>query len=211
MIRQRFVTACVIIGLFSVIGFWGSNTVWMRDMALDSYNQHNLIRLRVIANSDSPIDQRVKLKVRDRIIKITEPLLLKVEDPAKAEKIILSNLKLIERNAADELLKNGLRMPVKVNIGKYNFPDVRYPFGVLPAGEYKGLRVVLGEGKGKNWWCVLYPPLCLLAPDAPGFKGKIEHAPKVEYRLAFLEKMLHQKGLTMNQFWLGWSKYLKIM
>ena len=117
----------------------------------------------------------------------------------------------IQQVARAELRKNGRPMPVKVTLGKFEFPDVNYPFGLLPAGKYKGLRVVLGEGRGKNWWCVLYPPLCLLAPDAPGFRGTLTHPAKVEYRLAFLERMLHQKGLSMNQFWIGWSRFLGML
>ncbi|TCL66579.1 stage II sporulation protein R [Hydrogenispora ethanolica] len=211
MIRQRVITVLVILIVFAGIGFMGSGIAWMRDTALDSYNQSNLIRLRVIANSDSPVDQTIKLKVRDRIIQVTEPLLLKVEDPAQAEKIILQNMERIRRTAAAELRRNGRPMPVQVSLGKFAFPNVNYPFGLLPAGEYKGLRVVLGEGKGKNWWCVLYPPLCLLAPDAPGFKGPVTQPTKVEYRLAILERMLHHKGLSMNHFWTGWSKFFGML
>ncbi len=214
MLRRRVWTCLIIIALFGIIGALGSGIAWMRDVTLDSFNQSNLIRLRVVANSDSPFDQRVKLKVRDRIIKATELLLLKVQDPAAAEAILVNHLGLIRGEASRELAKNGVKMPVKVSMGKFDFPNVNYPFGTLPAGEYKGVKVVLGAGEGRNWWCVLYPPLCLLAPDAPGFRNPPpsgEQPPKVEYRLALLEAMVKEKGLSMNQFWVSWGKFFGLM
>jgi stage II sporulation protein R len=193
------------------VGFIGSGVVWTQAPIIEAYNQNNLIRLHVIANSDSDRDQTVKIKVRDRIIKLTEPLLIKVEDPREAAEIVSQNLNRIQAEATAELEQNGLNMPVQVNLKEEFFPERVYPFGVLPAGRYHGLRVILGNGAGRNWWCVLYPPLCLLNPDAPAFKKANQEPVKVEYRLMALEKLMKNKGLTMDDFWAGWAKYFGIM
>jgi stage II sporulation protein R len=186
----------------------GSGVAWMESSLLEAYNRSNLIRLHVVANSDSAQDQAVKLRVRDRIIQVTEPLLVKVEDPALAETILMRNLELLKRTAQEELVRNGQSMPVAISLGEFSFPERIYPFGVLPAGEYKGLRIVLGKGEGKNWWCVLYPPLCLLDKDAPSFKGVVPAGQlKVEYHIAALEKLVQENGLTMDEFWKGWGKF----
>ncbi len=179
---------------------------------IETYNHSNLIRLHVIANSDSQKDQTIKLRVRDRIIQVTEPLLIKVEDPKQAETILAGHLPLLKQTAERELARNGQHLPVTVQLGKFDFPQRVYPFGVLPAGEYKGLRVILGKGNGKNWWCVLYPPLCLLEKDAPSFRKSLPAEEyKVEYHWATLEKLLNRKGLSMDGFWKGWGTYFGLL
>ncbi len=207
--KYRLLTSGLIIIVFMILGGLGSGTAWMEAPLLQTYNRASLIRLHVIANSNSPSDQTVKLKVRDRIIKVTEPLLINVEDSKQAEVILTRNLELLRETARKELTRNGKNMPVHVYLGKFDFPDRVYPFGVLPAGEYKGLRIILGEGAGKNWWCVLYPPLCLLDKDAPSFKGNdnADKNPKIEYHLVALEKLVKEKGLIMDEFWKGWGKF----
>jgi Stage II sporulation protein R (spore_II_R). len=206
--KYRLLTSGLIIVIAVIVGSLGSVLARMEGPIIEAYNRSNLIRLHVLANSDSPADQAVKLRVRDRIIEVTEPLLMKVEDPKRAEAILVQNLNLLRETARQELARNGQQMPVRVILGRFQFPERVYPFGVLPAGEYKGLRVVLGKGAGHNWWCVLYPPLCLLEKDAPAFKGTAPAGPvKVEYHLAVLEKLLKEKGLTLDEFWKDWGKY----
>jgi stage II sporulation protein R len=212
LLRYRILTSGLIIIVSIIVGGLGSVMAKLESSIVDAYNRSNLIRLHVVANSDSPQDQAIKLRVRDRLIHVTEPLLLKVEDPALAETILAHHLSLLKETAQQELARNGQNIPVKVSLGKFNFPEKVYPFGVLPAGEYKGLRVILGKGVGKNWWCVLYPPLCLLDKDAPSFRKAlpVEHL-KVEYHLAVLENLVHQKGLTMDVFWKGWGNFFGLI
>jgi stage II sporulation protein R len=172
----------------------------------NAYNRANLIRLHVIANSDSSVDQALKLKVRDRILQVSESLLLNVEDPRQAEAILEERLGQLAAAARAELLEQQQPMAVKVRLGKFKFPAKQYSFGTLEAGRYKGLQVVIGAGKGHNWWCVLYPPFCLLSPDAATTKKLRDKRVKVEYKLAILEKLVRSKGLTMNRFWKKWGK-----
>ncbi|HEX3044768.1 MAG TPA: stage II sporulation protein R [Bacillota bacterium] len=209
--RYRFITAGFIILVFLMVGVIGAALAQKKTAFVEAYNRANLIRLHIVANSDSKADQAVKLKVRDRILKTMEPLILKVENPKQARAVVSQNLKVIQREATEELLQNGQKMKVAVSFGKYQFPERSYPFGVLPAGTYQGVRVILGEGRGHNWWCCLYPALCLLEPNAPTFKGTNSKQPaKVEYRLAVLEKLVQKKGLSMDSFWRGWGKYFRL-
>ena len=212
-LRYRMITVSIIVGLFFLIGSLSTGIAWMKNPDTLAYNKNNLIRLQVIANSDTIVDQAVKLKVRNRIIQVTESLLLNVEDPKEAEAILKNRLDELAEVATDELEKNHQSLTVSVQYGTFPFPEKQYPFGILPAGEYKGLKVYLGEGKGRNWWCVLYPPLCLLSPEAPTFTGvSPQKEPiKVEYSLAVLENWVKDKGLTMDQFWQGWSKFFGLI
>ena len=121
-----------------------------------------LIRLHVIANSDSPEDQALKLEVRDKIIEALNSEFENVDDIESSRQIIRSKLKDIEEIARQEVLKSGKNYSVKALYGRFPFPVKSYGYVTLPAGEYEALRVILGEGEGANWWCVLFPPLCFV-------------------------------------------------
>ena len=122
----------------------------------------NLIRLHVIANSDTDNDQAVKHKVRDEILKYMSAQAKKFESTDEAETFICSNLDVFQKIAEDTLMANGYHYEAKAYFGKYPFPTKVYGDVTLPAGEYQSLRVVLGNGSGANWWCVMFPPLCFV-------------------------------------------------
>lgn len=129
---------------------------------LSNNYKDKLIRFHVLANSDSEKDQELKLKVRDEVIKYLQPMLEKSRSIQESENIILkesNNLKNISKNIIEE---NGYNYDVKVNLEYSKFPAKQYSNVVLPAGEYKSLRIIIGEGEGKNWWCVMFPPLCFV-------------------------------------------------
>ncbi|WP_373600082.1 stage II sporulation protein R [Paraclostridium bifermentans] len=129
---------------------------------LSNNYKDKLIRFHVLANSDSEKDQELKLKVRDEVIKYLQPMLEKSRSIQESESIILresNNLKNISKNIIEE---NGYNYDVKVNLEYSKFPAKQYSNVVLPAGEYKSLRIIIGEGEGKNWWCVMFPPLCFV-------------------------------------------------
>ncbi|MCG8502074.1 MAG: stage II sporulation protein R [Firmicutes bacterium] len=123
---------------------------------------HNLVRFHVIANSDSAEDQALKLRVRNRVIHDTEHLFDASENIGQTKVIIEKNIPRIETIAKDELKKWGREDQVKVSLGTYPFPTKQYGDVILPAGHYQALQVVIGEGRGANWWCVLFPPLCFV-------------------------------------------------
>ncbi|NLY76024.1 MAG: stage II sporulation protein R [Firmicutes bacterium] len=211
MFRYRLLIVGIMAGFFLLIGSLGSGFARVVEPALESYNRNNLIRLHVVADSDLPEDQKLKLKVRDEILRITEPLLLKVEDPEEAREIIRTNLPLLEETARRVLRENKRHLSVKASLERFYFPEIAYVFGILPAGEYQGLKITLGSGQGRNWWCVLYPPLCLLDPDAPSVAAKSEEPLQVEYRLALLEELIKRKDLALNNFWKGWGRFFGLL
>ena len=121
-----------------------------------------LIRFHVLANSDSDEDQELKLKVRDEIIKYLQPMLKQSKSLEQSEQIILSESENIKNIGENIIKENGYTYEVEVKLEYNNFPAKQYSNIVLPAGEYKALRILIGESKGKNWWCVMFPPLCFV-------------------------------------------------
>ena len=121
-----------------------------------------LIRFHVIANSDSDKDQKLKLKVRDEVISYLQPKLENSNSIEESEKIIKNEYKTLENISKKVISKNGYNYTVKVGLEYSNFPAKQYSSVVLPAGKSKALRIIIGEGKGKNWWCVMFPPLCFV-------------------------------------------------
>jgi len=119
-----------------------------------------VVRFHVIANSDSSADQELKLAVRDEVLAYLRPELESVQDKETAAQIIQSRLPQIEEVAAGVLRSQGCSDQVKAYYGVFDFPARTYGDKTFPAGKYEALRVVLGAGEGKNWWCCLFPPLC---------------------------------------------------
>jgi len=125
-------------------------------------------RLHVVANSDSDEDQTVKMVVRDAVLEVTKDGILDCKNATEAEEYIDDNLEIIVATANDTLEKNGFDYKATATVGKYHFPDREYQGVLYPEGDYEALRVVLGDGKGQNWWCVMFPPLCLSEIEADG-------------------------------------------
>ncbi len=123
-----------------------------------------LLRMHVIANSDSPGDQELKLKVRDAVLAAGREYFDGSVDVSQAENVLKPKTDELASAAKKVIEENGFDYDVKVNIGKADFLTRKYDNGVtLPAGEYEAVNVVIGEGKGHNWWCVMFPPMCLPA------------------------------------------------
>ncbi|MBQ7682237.1 MAG: stage II sporulation protein R, partial [Oscillibacter sp.] len=122
-----------------------------------------VIRLHVLANSDSPADQALKLRVRDRLLQETAPLLQQARDCRDMEALLRDHLPELAAAARDTL---GDSYPVTLELRETEFPTRCYDTFSLPAGRYLALRAVIGDGDGRNWWCVVFPPLCGgAAPD----------------------------------------------
>ena len=126
----------------------------------------NVIRLHVLANSDSEEDQALKLAVRDAVLEKTKTIFKNVDSKEEAEGVLRQNLPVIEQAARDALRAEGAENAVTVELGQESYPTREYERLAFPAGEYLSLRVMIGEADGKNWWCVLFPPLCLTAATA---------------------------------------------
>ncbi len=123
--------------------------------------RQSVLRLHIIANSDSDFDQTVKLKVRDEILAESAELLSADKDLENAVKKAKESLPRFEEIAEKVLLENGADYGATAEVGTAYFETRVYENFTLPAGEYKSLIIRLGEAKGKNWWCVVFPAVCL--------------------------------------------------
>lgn len=131
------------------------------EQTVDVYN--STVRLRVVANSDSESDQALKLAVRNDIIALAAEIFDGCEDMASACAAVEQNRAALEAAAVRSVRAHGAEYPVHVSFGTEKCPVRRYSDFTFPAGEYQTLRVDIGSGAGQNWWCVMYPPLCVSA------------------------------------------------
>ena len=136
------------------------------------------LRLHILASSDSEEDQALKLSVRDRILADFGEELSCAQDMEDAKHTVESLLPKIEECAMEELSSHGCDKSVRASVGTEWYDTRVYEDFTLPAGYYASLRVVIGEGEGKNWWCVMYPPLCaeLATERAPADDGVIDYS-----------------------------------
>ena len=123
-----------------------------------------IIRLHVIANSDSDEDQQLKLKVRDAVISQVDDLNNK-NDISESREWIASHLDDITSLAESVVRENGCNYSASAELGVRWIPEKTYGDMYFPAGNYEALTITLGKGEGENWWCVLFPPLCLITED----------------------------------------------
>ena len=120
-----------------------------------------VVRIHVIANSDSQEDQRLKLAVRDVVLQRVAEVGQGVDEPTELARLLLSELARLEATAEHVLREQSCGDEVTAELSRCWFPTKHYGEFAFPAGEYTALRVVIGEGAGENWWCVAFPPLCV--------------------------------------------------
>lgn len=166
--------------------------------------REEVLRLHIIANSDEDYDQELKLKVRNALLVSGEEVFSGSEDIISAENKIANKTDIL-KNIAEETIKDlNFDYNVSIELTKSYFPTRTYGELTLPAGYYKAVRVIIGEGKGKNWWCIMFPPLCL--PAATDSKELLSNFlseqemrlvscdPKFEVRFWFIEKYYELKN-----------------
>ena len=157
--KKKVICGMLVIALLFVGGIYVVNA---ENLNLQSSIEQKLIRFHVIANSDSVEDQAVKLKVRDKVLQYITPKLKNSKSKEESEKIIRQHDKEIIKIAENTLKDNGYEYKVTTRIGKENFPVKVYGNITLPQGEYDAYKIIIGSGQGKNWWCVMFPPLCFV-------------------------------------------------
>ncbi len=135
--------------------------------------QENLLRLHVVANSDSGEDQAVKLKVRDGVLDLLDSAMEGLTTLEEAKKYVTEHLPQIEAEANRILKEAGSQMKAVATFALETFPTRVYDTFRLPAGVYESLRITIGQGQGHNWWCVLFPTLCIPA-TTEGFEETAE-------------------------------------
>lgn len=122
----------------------------------------SILRLHVIANSDSKEDQELKYKVRDNILNYMNSLCINISTKEEAIAQLNTYLDDFKKIAKQTITENGYDYDVNVKIGNYDFPQKKYGDIILPCGNYDALRVEIGNSAGQNWWCVMFPPLCFV-------------------------------------------------
>lgn len=150
-LRKRVGICCLL-----ALTVWGIMLVSERKQLHD-----NLIRLHVVANSDSYDDQQLKLQVKDAVIESMKEDLQRFSDISQARQYLQENLPRIEQTANAVLKRAGVNCETMVTFCRETFDTRYYDTFALPAGIYESLRIVIGDGDGRNWWCVAFPTLCL--------------------------------------------------
>lgn len=157
--EKRILTGGVILlfllGLLSMLPIHGEAEIY-----------DTVVRLHVLANSDSEQDQALKLLVRDEVLRVTGPMLKGCESREQAVEILSAHTDEIEQAAQAVVRSQGYDYPVSILLGEEEYPTRNYENCCFPSGTYVSLRVCIGEAQGQNWWCVLFPPLCLSAASA---------------------------------------------
>ena len=146
--------------------------------------RENVVRLHILADSNSEIDQNVKLKVRDALLEKNTQLLSNKVTPENATEYFKNSKDELEQCANEVLKENGLNYKATITLSKEYYTTRVYENLTFPAGVYTSIKVVLGSGEGKNWWCVMFPPLCVPVAD-----GGIETSDNVN-----LEDYLNEDG-----------------
>ena len=182
---KRFLRGTIII-VIMILGCEIIGQVFIKkaDTKMTEDISEKIIRFHVLANSDTKDDQELKLKVKDEIIKFIQPKLSESKSIEESREILLKNDEEIKK-IADKIIKdNGYSYEVKTELQKENFPVKQYGDIVLPQGEYEAYRVLIGDYKGQNWWCVMFPPLCFVDVT----KGQIENEKTKEELESVLDK-----------------------
>lgn len=143
---------------------------------------NSVLRLHVIAHSDDLEDQNLKLAVKNEVVKYMQEEFADLEDVTSAKAVAERNKDYIQAAAEAEVKRQGYEYPVRVDIGRFDFPIKSYGNLVFPPGNYDAVRVVIGEGRGRNWWCVLFPPLCLVSTSDKGLSFDNPREAKISFK-----------------------------
>ena len=133
-----------------------------------------LVRLHVIANSDTAADQALKLQVRDAVLEVTQDIGADCADTQETQEALQAHLQEIQEAACQVIRREGYDYSVTAQLKREYYPSKVYKNFALPAGDYTGLKVKIGAAQGHNWWCVVFPPLCTSAATRETFVGFTE-------------------------------------
>lgn len=152
--RWKRLELALLIGLLAAL-IWGMWSIRSQQVLADK-----VVRLHILANSDSEEDQALKLQVRDAVLERAEEILERAHDRSAAEEDLREALPDLREIALETVAAQGYDYDVTAELTDAAFPTREYDGFTLPAGEYLALRLVIGAGEGHNWWCVVFPPLC---------------------------------------------------
>lgn len=179
-VSAAFLIICLLCGMICE----NAGLHWANDET-ELLSNGDFIRFHIVANSNSEEDQRIKLNVRDYILKEISPELAKVKDIRKSRQWLNDHREEITALADSVLSTEGVKYNAVSKIGFRWIPVKRYSNAVFPAGNYEAFTIELGEAKGENWWCVMYPPLCLVGENPEEYGYLADYYKGTEY-----EKMM---------------------
>ena len=200
---KRFHTLILTSGLILTIII--SNSVgFIRDGRKLDELRESVLRLHILADSDSEEDQRLKLCVRDAILEHSGELFAEADDLESAENAAFEAMPEIIDIAERTLRQQGCGLPVTARLEDIEFDERVYGNITMPAGTYRALRVEIGEAKGHNWWCVMYPPLCIPAAEDVENRDEEEYFDEKELDIIYRPKKYRIKFAV-------WDKIKKIL
>lgn len=191
-----------------LVSFVGAR-VYSFDRGCDGIRD-SVLRLHILANSDSDADQSLKLKVRDRLLHEGRELFSDCQSRDKAEQKAKSEVERLTAAAEEVIATEGYSYPVKIYIGDADFNIRQYGDVTLPSGRYRAVNVVIGSGEGHNWWCVMFPPLCLpAAEEVNADKDEIEEVLTDEQTDIVENSSKYEFKLKIVELWNRWTKKLQ--
>lgn len=167
------------------------------DIRTLDYNEvrNSLIRFHVIANSDNEDDQKLKIEVKNKVIDYLYPYLNSSESLDESRMIIKDKMQDVKKIAEEVIKNNNYQYDVKVELSRENFPDKSYGNITLPQGNYEAFRIIIGSGQGRNWWCVMFPPLCFVDES----KAQVEYDKTEEKIKASESKVLGDEEVNVDK------------
>lgn len=207
MTKLKYIEKALLIGFVIAILF--SFTSFTAFAAQCEQIPNEVFRLHVLANSDSEEDQALKLKVRDRLLDETGTLFSECTTKEEAMSAAKANIAYLEQVAQDEIYKQGYTYGVTVEVENIFFDNRQYDDITMPAGNYDALRVLIGEGAGQNWWCVLFPAMCLPAAEKREGMPELDDVLTDEQMSAVEGNQYEVKFKTVEIYesiksWFGW-------
>ena len=168
--------------------------------------EKSVLRLHILANSDSETDQNLKIAVRDAVLKSNSELFENAENLVDAQEIAEKNIEKIRETAQAEVKRQGFDYEVRASVCQTFFETRHYENYTLPAGKYNAVRIEIGSGEGKNWWCVLFPAICVPAsmeqnsPQSVFSESELNTVtnPKYEAKFMVLEVLKKLENLAKN-------------
>lgn len=209
--KRLYVLIITTIVFLAGLGITSSRAlVWEKNEQI-AYRSDNLLRLHILGNSNSLEDQYLKRQIKNLIVAESSAYFQGVKDLETAVQVSSTHLPSLQKKIEDYLQSQGREFSVNIELGRFDFPTRTYNNITLPAGEYQALQVKLGEAKGNNWWCVLFPPLCL-DHEEQVFESDTDYLfslpfsaeklnVKVEYRFKLLELLDEVPQWLTKDYW----------
>ncbi len=164
----------------------------------------DVLRVHILANSDSAADQSLKLSVRDRVVKECSAYYNSCDGKDEALEVTREHLSEIEALARDEIRRHGYRYPVHAELSEMYFNTRYYDDFTMPAGRYDALRLTIGDGEGQNWWCVMYPSLCVGAASKKEMEDSLDDG---EYKVVTAER--YDFRFKIVEYWEGFRSWFR--